>query len=464
MNAKTNAQEVQRGLKNRHIQMIALGGAIGTGLFYGSAGVVKIAGPAITLSYLIGGAIIFFIMRALGEMAVDQPVSGSFSQYAYQYWGEFPGFVAGWNYWFNYVVVGMAELSVVGAYINYWFPDVPTWISALACLVAITLINLVNVKFYGEFEFWFALIKVLAIIGMIVFGLAMILFGFGNGGTPIGIANLWSHGGFLPNGFEGIVMSLVLVMFSFGGVELVGITAGEAKNPKKTIPQAINQVVWRILLFYIGAMGVILAIFPWTEMAATGSPFVQIFTHVGISSAANLLNFVVLTAALSAYNSALYSNGRILYGLAAQGNAPKFFGKLNVSGTPVNAILVSTAFTLLVVLISYLNPEKVFMYLMALATISIIINWGIILIVQLKSRRQKALTQQQPLFKMPLYPLSSYLSLAFLGVVVCIMATMPDMVFSLCIAPIWLLCLYIGHKVKKATQKNSASTFKEHVG
>ena len=443
--------------------MIALGGAIGTGLFYGSAGVVKIAGPAITLSYLIGGAIIFFIMRALGEMAVDQPVSGSFSQYAYQYWGEFPGFVAGWNYWFNYVVVGMAELSVVGAYINYWSPDVPTWVSALACLIAITLINLVNVKFYGEFEFWFALIKVLAIIGMIVFGLAMILFGFGNGGTPVGIANLWSHGGFLPNGFEGIVMSLVLVMFSFGGVELVGITAGEAQNPKKTIPQAINQVVWRILLFYIGAMGVILAIFPWTEMAATGSPFVQIFTHVGISSAANLLNFVVLTAALSAYNSALYSNGRILYGLAAQGNAPKFFGKLNASGTPVNAILVSTAFTLLVVLISYLNPEKVFMYLMALATISIIINWAIILIVQLKSRRQKALSRQQPFFKMPLYPFSTYLSLGFLGVVVCIMATMPDMVFSLCIAPIWLLCLYIGHKIKKAAKKNRNKSFEKEV-
>ncbi len=464
MNTDSMNQEVKRGLKNRHIQMIALGGAIGTGLFYGSAGVVKIAGPAITLSYLIGGAIIFFIMRALGEMAVDQPVSGSFSQYAYQYWGELPGFIAGWNYWFNYVVVGMAELSVVGAYINYWLPDVPTWISALVCLVIITSINLVNVKFYGEFEFWFALIKVLAIVGMIVFGLGMILFGIGNGGTPIGIANLWSHGGFLPNGLEGIVMSLVLVMFSFGGVELVGITAGEAENPKKTIPQAINQVVWRILLFYIGAMGVILAIFPWTEMASTGSPFVQIFTHVGISSAANLLNFVVLTAALSAYNSALYSNGRILYGLAAQGNAPKFFGKVNASGTPVNAILVSTAFTLLVVLISYLNPEKVFMYLMALATISIIINWAIILIVQLKSRQQKALAKQPVLFKMPLYPLSTYLSLAFLVAVVCIMAVMPDMVFSLYIAPLWLFCLYLGHKAKKAAQNNRPSVSEENVG
>lgn len=452
MDTNSTNQHVQRGLKNRHIQMIALGGAIGTGLFYGSATVVKMAGPAITLSYLLGGIIIFFIMRALGEMAVDQPVSGSFSQYAYQYWGELPGFVSGWNYWFNYVVVGMAELSVVGAYINYWLPDIPTWVSALVCLVVITSINMINVKVYGEFEFWFALIKVLAIIGMIVFGIGIIVFGFGNGGQPIGISNLWTHGGFFPNGIQGVVMSLVLVMFSFGGVELVGITAGEAENPNKTIPQAINQVVWRILLFYIGAMVVILAIFPWNQMEATGSPFVQIFSHVGIPAAANLLNFVVLTAALSAYNSALYSNGRMLYGLAVQGNAPKFLGKLNSAGTPVNAVLVSTGFTLIAVLLSYLNPEKVFLYLMALATISIIINWATILIVQLKFRKHKERANKSILFKMPLFPMTSYISLAFLAAVVVIMAFMPDMRFSLYIAPVWLLCLYIGYKLKSTAK------------
>jgi AAT family amino acid transporter len=452
MDTNNTNQHVQRGLKNRHIQMIALGGAIGTGLFYGSATVVKMAGPAITLSYLIGGIVIFFIMRALGEMSVDQPVSGSFSQYAYQYWGELPGFISGWNYWFNYVVVGMAELSVVGAYINYWLPDVPTWVSALVCLAVITLINMINVKVYGEFEFWFALIKVLAIIGMIVFGIGIIIFGIGNGGQPIGISNLWTHGGFFPNGIHGVVMSLVLVMFSFGGVELVGITAGEAENPNKTIPQAINQVVWRILLFYIGAMVVILAIFPWNEMGATGSPFVQIFSHVGIPAAANLLNFVVLTAAISAYNSALYSNGRMLYGLAVQGNAPKFLGKLNSAGTPVTAVLVSTGFTLIAVLLSYLNPEKVFLYLMALATISIIINWATILMVQLKFRKHKKQANKPILFKMPLYPITSYISLAFLAAVVVIMAFMPDMRFSLYIAPVWLLCLYIGYKLKTTTK------------
>ncbi|HEY3424624.1 MAG TPA: amino acid permease [Negativicutes bacterium] len=448
MDTNNDNQHIQRGLKNRHIQMIALGGAIGTGLFYGSGAVVKMAGPAITLAYLVGGIVIFFIMRALGEMAVEQPVSGSFSQYAYQYWGELPGFIAGWNYWFNYIVVGMAELSVVGTYINYWLPDIPTWISALVCLVVITLINIINVKAFGEFEFWFAIIKVLAIIGMIVFGIAMIVFGVGNGGQPVGFSNLWTHGGFFPNGLHGVIMSMVIAMFSFGGVELVGITAGEAENPKKSIPQAINQVVWRILLFYVGALTVILAIFPWNEIEATGSPFVQIFTHVGIPSAANLLNFVVLTAALSAYNSALYSNGRMLYGLSLQGNAPKIFSKLNASGIPITAVLVSSAFTLISVLLSYLNPEKVFLYLMALATIAIIINWAIILLVQLKFRKSKDQEHKPLAFKMPLYPIGSYLSLAFLAAIVVIMAFIPDMRYSLYVAPAWLLCLYIGFKVK----------------
>ncbi|CUH96516.1 Aromatic amino acid transport protein AroP [Propionispora sp. 2/2-37] len=448
-NQTSNEQHIQRGLKNRHIQMIALGGAIGTGLFYGSASVVKTAGPAVLLAYLVGGAVIFFIMRALGEMSVDNPVSGSFSHYAYQYWGDLPGFMGGWNYWFNYIVVSMAELSVVGTYINFWLPDIPIWISALACLILVTMINLFHVKAYGELEFWFAIIKVLAIIGMIIFGFLIIVFGVGNGGQPIGFSNLWQHGGFFPHGLQGVILSLVMVMFSFGGVELIGITAGEAENPQKSIPQAINQVVWRILLFYVGALTVILAIFPWNQIGLTGSPFVQIFTHVGIPSAANVLNAVVLTAALSAYNSALYSNGRMLYGLAVQGNAPRIFARLNSSGIPVAAILTSTGFTLIAVLLSYLNPEKVFLYLMALATISIIINWAMILIVQLKFRQRKAQGQQKLAFRMPWHPVSSYISLLFLLSILGIMAFIPDMRYSLYIAPVWLVCLYVGYQVKK---------------
>ena len=209
-------KEMNRGLKNRHLQMIALGGAIGTGLFYGSASTIALAGPAVMLSYLLGGIVIFFIMRMLGEMAVDEPVSGSFSYYAAKYWGAFPGFLSGWNYWFNYVIVSMAELTAVGIYMNYWLPDFPQWLSALICLVIITLINLINVSVYGEFEFWMAIIKVSAIICMIVLGAYLVLAA--PAGFPANFSNLWSHGGFFPNGAWGVAMSIVVVMFSFGGI------------------------------------------------------------------------------------------------------------------------------------------------------------------------------------------------------------------------------------------------------
>jgi len=307
---KDNHQDSQlkRGLSTRHMQLIALGGSIGVGLFYGSSSTIQMAGPSILLAYLIGGLVIFTIMRALGEMAVEEPVSGSFSTYANKYLGRFAGFLSGWTYWFMWIVVGMAELTVVGVYINYWFPDIPQWVTALVVLVFMTLVNLANVKAYGEFEFWFAMIKVVAIIGMIVLGLAIIFFGVGNHGGAIGFDNLWAHGGFMPNGFHGILMSLVLVMFSFGGVELVGISAGEAKNPSKSIPSAINNIVWRILIFYIGALGVMMVIYPWNEVGSEGSPFVQIFDYVGIPAAAHIINFVVITAAMSAFNSGLYGS------------------------------------------------------------------------------------------------------------------------------------------------------------
>jgi AAT family amino acid transporter len=442
--------KLQRSLKNRHIQMIALGGAIGTGLFYGSGTTIKLVGPGISLSYIIGGVAIFFIMRALGEMSVDEPVSGSFSHYADRYWGDFAGFFSGWNYWFCYVVVSMAELSVVGIYINYWFPSVPTWISALAFLILITLINLINVKAFGEFEFWFSLIKVVAIVVMILFGLFIIFFGLGNNGQPIGLSNLWAHGGYLPNGLWGLLLSLVVVMFSFGGVELIGITAGEADHPKESIPKAINQVVWRILLFYVGALLVLTIIYPWNLVGTTGSPFVEIFSKMGIPAAAGILNVVVLTAALSTYNSGLYSNGRMLHSLALHGSAPKMFAHLSKAGAPVVGVVFSSALTLIAVILNFLVPGKVFLYLISVATIAAIFNWAMILITHLKFRRIKQETgeAEELAFKLPFHPISNYVTLAFLAMIVVLMAFIPDMVYSLYIGPVWILILYIGYKLR----------------
>ena len=443
-------KKLQRGLDNRHIQLIALGGSIGVGLFYGSSATIQMGGPSILLSYLIGGLVIFTIMRALGEMAVDEPVSGSFSSYANRYLGTFAGYLTGCTYWFMWVVVGMAEISVVGVYVNYWFPDTPNWLVALVVLIVFTMVNLANVKAYGEFEFWFALIKVVAIIGMILFGLGIIFFGIGNGGQPIGIDNLWSHGGLLPNGINGMIMSFVLVMFSFGGVELVGITAGEAKNPQRSIPKAINNVIWRILIFYIGALGIMMILYPWDKIGTNGSPFVLIFDKVGIPGAANLINFVVITAALSAFNSGLFASGRMLYNLSLQNNGPKFFGKLSKNGSPRRGILFSSLFLLVAVFLNYVVPEKVFMYISAVATVAVITSWTIILLTHLKFRKSKSKAEVGKLaFKMPLYPVSSYLALAFLAFVIVLMGFIKDMRIALIVAPIWFLILYIGFNIKK---------------
>lgn len=443
-----------RGLKNRHIQMIALGGAIGTGLFYGSATSIGMAGPAITVAYLVGGAVIFLIMRALGEMSVHTPVSGAFSHYAFENWGRFAGFFSGWNYWFNYIAVSMAELAVVGIYVNYWLPDVPSWVSAAVFLVLITAVNLINVKAYGEFEFWFAIIKVVAIMAMIGFGAIMIVRGGGDGAA--GLSNLWAHGGFFPNGIWGVVTALVVVMFSFGGVELIGITAGEADNPRRTIPKAINQVVYRILIFYVGAIFVMLCLFPWNQIGEGGSPFVIIFDRIGIAGAATLLNVVVLTAAVSAYNSGLYSNGRMLYSLALQGNAPRYLGRLNKSGSPFAGVLTSSAVTAVAVVLNFLFPGKVFLYLISVALIAGIFNWTMVVITQMKFRKRIGAAEVEALgFRMPFYPVANYVVLVFLAGVVVLMAFLPDFRYALYVGPVWVGILYVAFRVKSAAERKS---------
>lgn len=314
------SDQLKRGLKNRHIQLIALGGAVGTGLFLGSAQTINMAGPAVILGYGIGGIIAFLIMRQLGEMITEEPVAGTFSHFSYKYWGPFAGFLSGWNYWMLFVLVSMAELTAVGLYVQYWWPDIPTWVSAAFFFVLINLINLTTVKVYGEMEFWFAIIKVAAIIGMIAFGSYLLISG--GGGPEAGLSNLWSQGGFMPFGFEGLVMATAIIMFSFGGLELIGITAAEADNPEKSIPKAINQVLYRILIFYIGSLVVLLSLYPWTKVVEGGSPFVMIFHDLNSTVVATALNVVVLTAALSVYNSCVYSNSRMLYGLKTAEECP----------------------------------------------------------------------------------------------------------------------------------------------
>ena len=439
---------MNRGLKNRHLQMIALGTAVGTGLFYGSASTISLAGPATALSYLIGGIVIFLIVRMLGEMSVDEPVSGSFSYYATKYWGEFPGFLAGWNYWFLFIFVSMAELSAVSIYVSYWLPDLPQWISALVCLLIITLINLITVSMYGEVEFWMALIKISAILFMIIFGTYLI---FSDARPfPENFSNLWNNGGFFPNGLNGMLISIVPVMFSFGGIELIGITAGEAENPDKTIPRAIHQVIYRILIFYVGTMLVLMTLWPWNEVGMEASPFVQIFDNMGIPAAAHILNFVVLTAAASVYNSAIYSNSRMLYGLAKSGNAPKFLSKLSNRKVPVNGILLSSGITLIVVALNFFFPGQIFMYLMSIVTGAVVLSWLLIAVTHLQFRKYCEKVGHVTKFPSLLYPIADYISIIFLAGILITMVTIEEMRLAVIILPLWIVLIFIGYKYKKS--------------
>ncbi|GLR08685.1 aromatic amino acid transporter AroP [Mixta theicola] len=442
---------LKRGLKNRHIQLIALGGAVGTGLFLGIGQTIQMAGPSVLLGYAIGGFIAFLIMRQLGEMVVEEPVAGSFSHFAYKYWGNFAGFASGWNYWVLYVLVAMAELTAVGKYIQVWWPEFPSWATAALFFVLINVINLTNVKVYGEMEFWFAIIKVVAVVGMILFGGWLLLSG--QGGPQASVSNIWAQGGFFPHGISGLVMAMAVIMFSFGGLELVGITAAEADDPAKSIPRATNQVIYRILIFYIGSLAVLLSLYPWVKVVGESSPFVMIFHDLGETLVANVLNVVFLTAALSVYNSCVYSNSRMLYGLAKQGSGPQALLKVDRRGVPYVALGVSALATAICVLINYLMPGEAFGLLMALVVSALVINWAMISLAHLKFRRAKNRQGIQTRFRAILYPAGNWICLAFLAAILVIMLMTPGMAISVWLIPVWLIVLAIGYAINKRSQQ-----------
>lgn len=433
-------KELTRGLKARHIELIALGGTIGVGLFMGSASTIKWAGPSVLLAYALAGIVMFFVMRIMGEMLFLEPVTGSFATYAHKYIGPLAGYLTAWCYWFLWVTVGMSEVTAIGIYVKYWFPMIPQWLPALAGVVIVASANLAAVKYYGEFEFWFALIKVATIVVMLVIGVGMIFFGIGNAGQPLGLDNLYVHGGFFAGGLEGFLFALCLVTAAYQGVELVGITAGEAQDPRNTLRKATKNIIWRILLFYIGAIFVILAIYPWNQVGTIGSPFVMTFAKIGITSAAGIINFVVLTAAMSGCNSGIYSAGRMLYTLARNGQAPKFFGKVSPSGVPGNGIIVTIACLFLGVFFNYIFPEsKLFLYIYSASILPGMIPWFVLAISQIKFRKRWQEEMNSHPFKSPLFPLSNYITIVFLVLVLIGMWFNQDTQVSLIVGAVFCL-------------------------
>ena len=437
---------LKRGLSARHIRFMALGSAIGTGLFYGSASAIQMAGPAVLLAYLIGGAAVFMVMRALGEMAVHNPVSGSFGQYASTYLGPMAGFILGWTYAFEMIIVCLADVTAFGIYMGFWFPDVARWVWVLGIVFLIGGLNLCNVKVFGEMEFWLSLLKVSAIVAMILGGFGIMLFGIHSAGETqaSGLSNLWAHGGFMPNGVGGLIASFAVVMFAFGGIEIIGITAGEAKDPQRVIPKAINAVPLRILLFYVLTLFVLMAIYPWPQIGSQGSPFVQIFSNLGIGSAATILNIVVISAAVSAINSDIFGAGRMMYGLAQQGQAPKGFAQLSKQGVPWMTVVVMGAALLGGVVLNYLIPENVFLVIASIATFATVWVWLMILLTQVAMRRSMTREQVAELkFPVPFWPYAPAAAIVFMLFVFGVLGYFPDTQAALLVGAVWIVLLVV---------------------
>ncbi|AKA38799.1 amino acid permease [Yersinia ruckeri] len=439
---KNDSSTLKRGLSARHIRFMALGSAIGTGLFYGSAEAIRLAGPAVLLAYLIGGAAVFMVMRALGEMAVHEPIAGSFGHYAGCYLGPLAGFLTGWTYTFEMIIVALADVTAFGIYMGLWFPDAPQWVWVLSIIFFIGALNLCSVKVFGEMEFWLSLLKVTAIIAMIAAGLGIMMFGFGAGHESTGLSNLWAHQGFMPNGISGVIASFAVVMFAFGGIEIIGVTASEAKNPEKVLPKAINTVPVRILLFYVLTLLVLMAIYPWNSIGQNGSPFVEIFSSLGISSAANILNLVVITAAISAINSDIYGAGRMMYGMAKEGQAPKCFSRLTRNGVPWMTILVMSVALLCGVILNYLIPKNVFLIIASIATFATVWVWLMILISQVAMRRAMSKEQVARLtFPVPFWPVAPILAILFMGFIIVVLGYFPDTRIAMYVGLGWIILM-----------------------
>ena len=428
-------QGLKRGVKSRQLMMIAFGSSIGTGLFLGSAGSIQYAGPAVLISFALVGVIVYFLMRMLGEMAVEHPVSGSFAAYSRAFIGPVAGFITGWNWWFTTVVVGMLELTAMGTFMDYWFPGLPHWLTALITLLLVVGLNLLNVRVFAETEYWFSLVKVVALVLMIVLGFVLVV---GIGPEPaIGLANITEHGGFMPNGVTGVLFALVAVTFTFGGIMSVGTAAGEADNPTTAIPRAVKSVVWRILVFYLGGIGTIVLLAPWNEQESNVSPFIRVLTGVGFGPAATALNVVIVVAVFSVLNTMTYSGARMLRDLARNGQAPRAFAATSAKGLPTRALLFDAALMGIVVILNYFFEGKIFAVLLAIIVGTELITWAGICISHLNFRKHET----SETFPAPFYPVANWVCIAFFATVLVLMGILPEYRLGLATLTGWIIVL-----------------------
>lgn len=453
---------LQRNLKNRHLQLIAIGGAIGTGLFMGSGKTIHLAGPSVILAYIIIGTFLFFIMRAMGELLLSNLEYKSFTDFTHDLLGPAAGFFVGWTYWFCWVVIGMADIIAITGYTQFWWPDVPLWLPGLLCIILMASMNLLTVKLFGEMEFWFALVKIVAIVALIAVGCFLVVSGFVDptSGEKASLSHFWNHGGLFPNGIGGFFSAFQIAVFAFVGIELVGTAAAETKDPEINLPKAINRIPVRVIIFYVLALSVIMVVTPWDEIDPAKSPFVNMFTLIGIPIAAGLVNLVVLTSALSSANGGMFSTGRMLYGLSEAGVAPRMFSLLNRNGVPATGLLYSCLYLIVAVFLLYQEGDIMAMFTVVttLSSIGFIFVWAIILLAYLKYRKTRPHLHEKSIYKLPGGTAMVWVCLAFLAFVLVLFSRDADTRLGLMCMPIWFAACAVLYWVLYARKHSRAPT------
>ncbi|NYE94268.1 D-serine/D-alanine/glycine transporter [Psychromicrobium silvestre] len=469
MQHNDHGERLTRGLSNRHIQLIAIGGAIGTGLFLGSGKTISVAGPSVIFVYMIIGFMLFFVMRAMGEVLLSNSGYRNFADFAGDLIGPWAGFMVGWTYWFCWIIIGIADLIAISGYVAVWAPGLPLWVPALLTIGLFLLLNLVAVRLFGELEFWFALIKVVAIVALVVTGVVLIAIAFRSpNGDVASLANLWNDGGMFPKGFMGFIGGFQIAIFAFQGIELAGTAAAETKSPEKTLPKAINSIPVRVLLFYVCSLIVIMAVTPWHYASSDKSPFVEMFALAGLAGAAGVVNFVVLTSAASSANSGIFSTSRIMYGMAGDGEAPETFNKLSKNHVPARALMLSCVCLLPGVILLYAGDSvgQAFTLVTSISAILFITVWGFIVVAYLAYRKKHPERHAESKFKMPGGKVMAWVVLVFFALVIVALGFAEDTRIALYAAPVWYLIMiatYFGlvrrakrRLVKPAQDKSAA--------
>lgn len=462
-NQADTENSLHRGLGRRQIEFIAIGGCIGTGLFMGSGKTISVAGPSIIFLYAITGLMLYFVMRAMGELLMHNLNYKSFVDFSEDILGPWAGFVVGWSYWFAWLVAATAEIIAITGYTSFWWPNLSPWIPAVTTILFLLVINLLTVKAFGELEFWLAIVKVAAIFGLIGIGIWLILTGFKSPkGDEALVSNLWMYGGMFPNGVQGMLAGLQMTIFAFAGMEIIGTMMAEAKDPQDMIPAAIKKIPFRILLFYIGTVTVLMMVTPWINISATSSPFVGMFSLIGFVSAATIVNIVVLSSATSSSNSGVFATSRMIYGLATLHSAPPVFGRLSARQVPVAGILLAIILMIFVSVILTTTESMIqaFQIVGAISALLFVFVWSLILVSYIVYRRRQPEAHDQSVFKMPLGTFMPHVVLLFFVVVIYAVSLDATTRTALYILPFWFLTLGILFFVKTFRNTDHATTQK----